>query len=94
MGKIVCPYHQWAYARDGKLLACRGMQEELDKAQFSLIPVLDGPTYADLVKPSSAVAPFTYRAVAPDLFTDIVSSVMQPNVPARLTYSASQRVEK
>ena len=57
-------------------------------------PVLDGPTYADLVKPSSAVAPFTYRAVAPDLFNDIVSSVMQPNVAARLTYSASQREEK
>jgi cytochrome o ubiquinol oxidase subunit II len=57
-------------------------------------PVLDGPTYADLVKPSSAVAPFTYRAVAPDLFNDIVSSAMQPNVAARLTHSASQRVEK
>jgi cytochrome o ubiquinol oxidase subunit 2 len=56
--------------------------------------VLDGPAYADLAKPSSAIAPFTYRAVAPDLFKDIVSSVMQPNVPARLTYSASQREEK
>jgi glycine betaine catabolism A len=36
---IVCPYHQWAYARDGKLLACRGMQEDLDRSQFGLIPV-------------------------------------------------------
>jgi cytochrome o ubiquinol oxidase subunit 2 len=57
-------------------------------------PALDGPTYADLVKPSSAVAPFTYGAVAPDLFDDIVSSVMRANVAARLTYSASQGVEK
>src|SRR5437879_2817116 len=52
LGKIVCPYHQWAYARDGKLLACRGMQEELDKAQFSLIPVeareLEGLIYFSL----------------------------------------------
>src|SRR6266550_3132989 len=57
-------------------------------------PALDAQTYADLAKPSKAVAPFTYRAVASDLFNDIVSSVMQPNVAARLTYPASQRVEK
>jgi cytochrome o ubiquinol oxidase subunit 2 len=31
-------------------------------------PVLDAQAYADLAKPSKAVAPFTYRAVAPDLF--------------------------
>jgi cytochrome o ubiquinol oxidase subunit 2 len=31
-------------------------------------PVLDAQGYADLVKPSAAVAPITYRAVAPDLF--------------------------
>ncbi len=57
-------------------------------------PALDAQTYADLAKPSKAVVPFTYRAVAPDLFNNVVSSVMQPHVPARLTYSASQREEK
>ncbi len=57
-------------------------------------PELDGPTYADLVKPSAALAPFTYRAVAPDLFNGIVNSVMQPEQPSRLTYSASQGAEK
>jgi len=57
-------------------------------------PALDAQTYSDLAKPSKAVVPFTYGAVASDLFNDIVSSVMQPNVGARLTYSASQRVEK
>jgi Rieske 2Fe-2S family protein len=52
LGKIVCPYHQWVYARDGRLLAARGMQEDLDKAQFGLIPVavreLEGMIYFSL----------------------------------------------
>src|SRR6266568_7104688 len=52
LGKIVCPYHQWIYARDGKLLACRGMQEDLDKSQLGLIPIevqeLEGLVYFTL----------------------------------------------
>jgi Rieske 2Fe-2S family protein len=36
VGKIVCPYHQWVYQRDGRLMSCRGMQEDLDKSQFGL----------------------------------------------------------
>jgi Rieske 2Fe-2S family protein len=51
---IVCPYHQWAYARDGRLLACRSMPEELDKSQFGLIPVpvqvLEGMIYFSLAE--------------------------------------------
>src|SRR6266850_2557605 len=57
-------------------------------------PALDAQNYVDLAKPSKAVVPFTYRAVASDLFNDIVSSAMRPNVAAELTHSASQRVEK
>ena len=34
--RFICPYHQWTYDRDGKLLLVRGMQEELDKSQFGL----------------------------------------------------------
>src|SRR4029077_1077187 len=37
VGRIVCPYHQWTYGRDGQLLSCRGMQPEIDKEQLSLI---------------------------------------------------------
>ena len=34
-------------------------------------PVLDAQAYSDLAKPSAAVAPFSFRAVAPDLFNGI-----------------------
>ena len=35
-------------------------------------PALDAQTYADLVKPSKAVAPFTYRSIGLGLFAGIV----------------------
>ena len=57
-------------------------------------PVLDAQTYADLAKPSQAVAPFTYRAVAPNLFNGILSTGMQPVHPSQLTHPESQRAEK
>ena len=38
VGRLVCPYHQWAYDRDGALVSCRGMQEGLDKSQLGLLP--------------------------------------------------------
>jgi cytochrome o ubiquinol oxidase subunit II len=57
-------------------------------------PVLDAQTYADLVKPSEAVAPFTYRAVTPNLFSGIVSSVSKPQGPSSINNPTSQRAEK
>jgi cytochrome o ubiquinol oxidase subunit II len=38
--------------------------------------MLDKQAYADLVKPSKAVAPFTYRGVVSDLFSSIVNAGM------------------
>lgn len=37
VGRIVCPYHQWVYGRDGSLQSCRGMQSEVDKSQLGLL---------------------------------------------------------
>lgn len=33
---LVCPYHQWTFTRQGDLLACRGMHEEVDRSQLGL----------------------------------------------------------
>jgi cytochrome o ubiquinol oxidase subunit II len=57
-------------------------------------PVLDAQAYSDLARPSSAVAPFTYRAVVPNLFNGILSAGMQPADPSQLTHPASQRTER
>src|ERR1700686_2175683 len=52
-------------------------------------PVLDAQSYADLAKPSKAVIPFTYKAVASDLFTGIVMPEVSMNDPTRLVCMAS-----
>jgi cytochrome o ubiquinol oxidase subunit 2 len=44
-------------------------------------PVLDAQSYADLARPSKAVAPFTYRSVASDLFAHIVMPEMSMKDP-------------
>jgi len=48
--------------------------------------VLDEHAYADLVKPTEAVAPFTYGAVTPDLFSTILSGGKRPNDPSSMTH--------
>jgi cytochrome o ubiquinol oxidase subunit II len=57
-------------------------------------PVLGPQAYADLAKPSKAVAPFTYRAVAPGLFNGISSAGMRPGNSTSLTHPMPQRAEK
>src|SRR5262249_41781524 len=57
-------------------------------------PMLDAQAYADLVKPSKAVAPFTYRAVAAGLFNRILSPARTPQQAAQLASPTSERAEK
>lgn len=56
---------------------------------------LNAQAYADLAKPSSAVAPFTYREVSPDLFKGILNSAMQwRDDPSQLACLSSERTER
>ena len=57
-------------------------------------PVLDAQAYADLAKPGTTATPFTYRAVAPDLFNSILGAVMHSGDPSRHTDHPSQRAER
>ena len=68
VSRFVCPYHQWTYGLDGTLLACRGMQADLDKSQFSLHPVhvkeVEGLIFISLAEKPVPFAP-VQRALAP-----------------------------
>ena len=57
-------------------------------------PVLDKESYADLAKPSKAVAPFTYRSAVTDLFDGIVNTGMQPTTTSQLPAWTSRRAEQ
>src|SRR5712671_4298316 len=57
-------------------------------------PELDAQAYANLAKPSKALAPFTYRAVAPGLFNGILSAGMRPDDSPSITHPMSQRAER
>jgi cytochrome o ubiquinol oxidase subunit 2 len=57
-------------------------------------PTLDAGTYADLARPSEKVAPFTYRAISPDLFNQIVMSGLASEDVSQSTCSQSRRAEQ
>jgi cytochrome o ubiquinol oxidase subunit 2 len=57
-------------------------------------PALDTQAYADLAKPSKAVAPFTYRTVAANLFSGIVNAGMGTQESSLPICSTSQRAER
>ncbi|MCZ7570961.1 MAG: aromatic ring-hydroxylating dioxygenase subunit alpha [Ardenticatenaceae bacterium] len=49
---LVCPYHAWAYERDGRLKAARLMPDDFDRTQFGLcearLQVLEGFIFVSL----------------------------------------------
>jgi cytochrome o ubiquinol oxidase subunit 2 len=65
----------------------------LDTAR-SAGPALDAGAYDDLVKPSKAVAPFTYRSVDSALFARVVSAVSQSDESVCLGSPKTVRLER
>ena len=63
-------------------------------ATHSAGPVLDTQAYAALAKPSKAVEPFSFGAVAPNLFNGILTAGMRPNNPPSAIHPMSKRAEK
>jgi phenylpropionate dioxygenase-like ring-hydroxylating dioxygenase large terminal subunit len=37
--RLVCPYHQWVYEKDGVLLSAKSMPDDFDRSEFGLFPV-------------------------------------------------------
>lgn len=37
--KLVCPYHQWVYEKDGALSTALSMPADFDRADFGLVPI-------------------------------------------------------
>jgi len=52
--KLVCPYHQWVYDKDGSLLKSRLMPDDFDKSAFALhkvhVQVIKGLIFISLAK--------------------------------------------
>ena len=89
IGRFVCPYRQWAYARDGSLVSCRGMQD-LDKGEFGLhrthVQQLDGMIFvclADVPPDFDAVAQlFSPLAHPQGMERDAVAKIIDYDVAA------------
>ncbi|MDH2356504.1 aromatic ring-hydroxylating dioxygenase subunit alpha [Bradyrhizobium sp. SSUT112] len=39
VSSIVCPYHLWTYDLTGKLRSAKGMHDDFDRSEYSLLPV-------------------------------------------------------
>ncbi len=87
---IICPYHSWTYSRQGDLIACHGMQEELDKSKLGLKPlhteVVAGLIYVSLAASPPAFAPLRdsfAKAAKPQGFERAkIAKVVEYDVPS------------
>jgi Rieske 2Fe-2S family protein len=54
VARLVCPYHGWTYARDGRLLAAPAMPDDFDKSRYGLKAVMvdefDGLIFVNLAE--------------------------------------------
>jgi Rieske 2Fe-2S family protein len=75
--RLVCPYHQWTYDLDGRLLTARGAGDTFNLAVHGLIPIrveaVAGCIYVALSEDAPDFAPFRHelqRALAPHNLLD------------------------
>jgi phenylpropionate dioxygenase-like ring-hydroxylating dioxygenase large terminal subunit len=65
--KLVCPYHQWVYDKDGSLVNARLMPEDFDRSHFGLHPVRV-ETAGGFIFISLSENPPDFKKVAADYF--------------------------
>lgn len=84
--RLVCPYHQWVYERDGRLRTCRGMPPGTNKEGLGLKPVAVRET-AGLVFFSLARQPPTFE-IAEQQFSDMAGpqGLARAKVAATIDY--------
>ena len=89
VGRIVCPYHQWSYARNGELMACGGMDKDgdLDPRRFGLRRVHAGEI-AGLIYICLAEEPVPFAAAAQSL-----GAMLQPQGLERAKVAAVRNYE-
>jgi glycine betaine catabolism A len=67
LSRIVCPYHKWTYALDGRLVGAARMPEGLRFEEHSLVPIrierLEGCIYGALTAAAPDFGPFRDAAV-------------------------------
>jgi glycine betaine catabolism A len=75
--RLVCPYHQWTYDLDGRLLSARGAEDAFNLAAHGLIPIrveaVAGCIYVALSVDAPDFSPFRealQRALAPHNLLD------------------------
>ena len=73
--KLVCPYHQWTYDLDGKLLYARDMGDDFDAGKYGLKPV-------HCIELSGLV--FVCLAQVPPAINDLAKNVMAYMAPSGL----------
>jgi len=84
--KIVCPYHQWTYDLDGKLLWAREMGEDFSAQDHGLRAVhcceIQGMIYVCLAETAADMAPLEAQA----------ARYLAPHAPANLKVAFQSRI--